>query len=65
MARGAKLEDTTRERYQELIRLYVLSTFANLQAAKPDAELLERFYARLERCRELCAARAPATPAAR
>jgi integrase len=53
----AELEDTTRERYEDLIRLYVLPTFGDLQAAKLDAELLERFYARLHRCRELCSGR--------
>ena len=53
----AELEDTTRERYQDLIRLYVLPTFGHLQAAKLDAELLERFYARLHRCRDMCTGR--------
>jgi integrase len=53
----AKLEDTTRERYDDLIRLYILPTFGEMQAGKLDAELLERFYARLERCRELCTGR--------
>jgi hypothetical protein len=52
-----ELEDTTRERYQDLIRLYVLPTFGDLQAAKLDAELLERFYARLHRCRDMCTGR--------
>ena len=49
-----ELEDTTRERYADLIRLYILPTFGEMQAAKLDAELLERFYARLQRCREMC-----------
>ncbi len=53
----AELEDTTRERYQDLIRLYILPTFGHLQAAKLDAELLERFYARLHRCRDMCTGR--------
>jgi len=48
----AALEDTTRERYDDLIRLYILPTFGDLPAAKLDAELLERFYARLHRRRE-------------
>ena len=48
------MEDTTRERYEDLIRLYVLPTFGAMLAGKLDAELLERFYARLQRCRELC-----------
>ena len=54
------LEDTTRERYQDLIRIYIGPTFGDLAAAKLDAELLERFYARLQRCRALCNGR-PAT----
>ncbi|WP_300011081.1 tyrosine-type recombinase/integrase [Pseudonocardia sp.] len=53
----SELEDTTRERYDDLIRLYVLPTFGALPASKLDAELLERFYARLHRCRELCTGR--------
>ncbi|GAA4893789.1 hypothetical protein GCM10023203_54990 [Actinomycetospora straminea] len=48
-----ELEDTTRERYDDLIRLYVLPTFGDLSAGRLDAELLERFYARLHRCRVL------------
>jgi integrase len=51
------LEATTRERYQDLIRLYILPTFGDMLASKLDAELLERFYARLHRCRELCTGR--------
>ncbi|CAA9394943.1 MAG: hypothetical protein AVDCRST_MAG66-1274 [uncultured Pseudonocardia sp.] len=54
----ADQEDTTRERYDDLIRLYILPTFGELPAAKLDAELLERFYARLHRCRELCTGKA-------
>lgn len=53
-----ELEATTRERYEDLIRLYVLPTFGDLKAAKLDAELLERFYARLHRCRDLCSGKA-------
>ncbi|MDN5854028.1 MAG: tyrosine-type recombinase/integrase [Actinomycetia bacterium] len=54
-----ELEDTTRERYDDLIRLYILPTFGPIQAAKLDAELLERFYARLHRCRQMCGGRPP------
>jgi integrase len=50
----AKLAETTRDRYDDLIRIYLLPTFGNLPAAKLDAEILERFYARLQRCRALC-----------
>jgi integrase len=53
----AALEDTTRERYDDLIRLYIMPTFGHLQAARLDAELLERFYARLHRCRQMCGVR--------
>jgi integrase len=49
-----KHADTTRERYQDLIRIYITPTLGKLAAAKLDAELLERFYARLQLCRELC-----------
>ena len=52
----AELEDTTRERYEDLIRLYIVPTLGDMLAGKLDAELLERFYARLHRCRELCTA---------
>ena len=50
----AELEDTTSDRYEDLVRIYINPTFGELPAAKPDAELLERFYARLQRCRSLC-----------
>ncbi len=56
----AELEDTTRERYNDLIRLYILPALGDMQASKLDAELLERFYARLHRCRELCMGRSRA-----
>ena len=55
------IEDTTRERYQDLIRIYIAPTFGDLAAAKLDAELLERFYARLQRCRALCSGKASAS----
>jgi integrase len=51
------LEDTTRERYDDLIRLYILPPLGDMLASKLDAELLERFYARLHRCRSLCTGR--------
>ncbi len=63
----AELENTTRERHDDLIRLHILPSLGDVQAAKLDAELLERFYARLHRCRSMCAAagRAATTPAGR
>jgi integrase len=42
----AELEETTKDRYEDLIRLYILPTFGSMQAGRLDAELLERFYAR-------------------
>jgi integrase len=50
----AKLEDTTRDRYEDLVRLYVRPALGDLAAGKLDAEMLESFYARLQRCRDLC-----------
>ena len=55
----AELEVTTRERYEDLIRLYIAPRLGAQQAARLDAELLERFYARLHRCRDLCGGRPP------
>jgi len=52
-----ELEETTRDRYEDLIRLYILPTFGKLQAGRLDPELLERFYGRLQRCRHLCSGR--------
>ena len=50
----AELEDTTRQRYEGIVRLYITPTFGKRNVAKLDAELLERFYARLRRCKRLC-----------
>jgi integrase len=50
----ARHEDTTRARYEDLIRIYISPTLGNLVAGKLDAEILERFYTRLQRCRALC-----------
>jgi integrase len=52
-----KLEDTTRDRYDDLVRLYIQPVLGDLAAGKLDAELLESFYARLQRCRDLCGGR--------
>jgi len=52
-----KLEDTTRERYEDLVRLYIEPTLGDQLAGKLDAELLETYYARLQRCKELCSGR--------
>jgi integrase len=53
----ATLEDTTRDRYEDLVRLYIQPVLGGFPAAKLDAELLESFYARLQRCRDLCGGR--------
>jgi integrase len=50
----ARHADTTHARYEDLIRIYIAPTLGNLAAGKLDAEILERFYTRLQRCRALC-----------
>jgi integrase len=55
----AELEVTTRERYEDLIRLYIAPRLGDLQAARLDAELLEGLYARLHLCRDLCSGKPP------
>ncbi|MFE2869357.1 tyrosine-type recombinase/integrase [Embleya sp. NPDC059259] len=50
----AEHEDSTSERYEQLNRLYIVPTLGAEQAATVDAELLERFYARLRLCKDLC-----------
>jgi hypothetical protein len=50
----ARLEDTTRDRYDDLIRLYIGPTLGSMRATKLDAQMLERWYARLQRCRWAC-----------
>jgi hypothetical protein len=53
----AEIQATTRERYEDLIRIYIAPAFGDMAASKVDAELLERLYAPLQRCRELCSGR--------
>src|SRR3954447_6200697 len=43
----AELGVTTREQYDDLMRLYIDPTPGTMQVGTVDAELLERFYARL------------------
>ena len=57
----ARLEDTTRDRYEDLIRIYIKPRIGDLVASKLDAEMLESFYARLQRCRDLCDGRSRAS----
>src|SRR3954462_1529274 len=54
----AELGVTTREQYDDLMRLYIDPTLGKMQAGKL-AELLERFYSRLLRCKHLCSLRPP------
>lgn len=49
--------ESTRDRNENLIRNYIKPNFGTMSAAKLDAETLERFYARLLRCSELCTGR--------
>src|SRR3954468_17091173 len=53
----AALGVTTREQYDDLMRLYIDPTLGKMQAGKLDAELLERFYTRLLRCKQPCSVR--------
>jgi len=50
----ARHEASTRERNDQLIRLYIRPVLGGLQLTQVDAQMLERFYARLLRCRRLC-----------
>jgi integrase len=43
-----------------VIRIHITPTLGDLVAGKLDAEILERFYTRLQRCRELCDGRSRA-----
>jgi Phage integrase, N-terminal SAM-like domain len=52
----ADLADTTRERYQDLIRLHILPVLGDRQADKLDVQVLDRLYARLQQCRDEYAA---------
>jgi integrase len=57
----ARHEDTTRARYEDLIRIYIAPMLGKVVAGKLDAEILERFYTRLQQCRELCDGRSRAS----
>lgn len=50
----AELAIKTRRRYVQLINAYIKPTFGDRPVAELDVELLERFYARLQRCNKLC-----------
>lgn len=48
------LAATTRERYEDLVRLHILPVLGDRPADKLDARVLDRLYARLQQCRDLC-----------
>lgn len=52
-----KVDDSTAERYLNAIDGYIKPTFGNLKVGKLTAEMLELFYARLQRCSEQCEGR--------
>lgn len=53
----AELADTTRQRYDGLVRTYISPRLGALPAGRLDAETLENLYARLRRCNALCSGR--------
>lgn len=53
----ADLADTTRERYDDPIRLHILPVLGDRPADKLDVQVLDRLYARLQQCRGLCSGR--------
>jgi hypothetical protein len=55
----ADLAVKTRRRYVQLIDAYIKPTFGDRPVAELDVELLERFYARLQRCNKLCSGTPP------
>ena len=48
------VEDTTRARYESVIRLHVRPLLGHLSVAKLTGETIDTFYAVLRRCREHC-----------
>jgi integrase len=49
-----RVDEGTREAYEDLIRLYLRPTFGDEPAGKLSAEMLELFYARLRVCKDQC-----------
>jgi integrase len=58
MARRREARGDDARSVRHLIRIYIRPTFGDLSAGKLDAEILERFYGRVQRCRVLCDGRA-------
>ncbi|GAA2897508.1 hypothetical protein GCM10010472_64980 [Pseudonocardia halophobica] len=48
------VEDTTRDRYEQVIRVHIRPRLGPLQVARLDGELLDSYYAILRRCRQHC-----------
>jgi hypothetical protein len=53
----AELEESTKERYEQLVRDYLKPTFGTVAAHRLSAEAVELFYARLRVCSQLCEGR--------
>ncbi|GAA4547271.1 tyrosine-type recombinase/integrase [Pseudonocardia xishanensis] len=49
-----EVEDTTRDRYEQVIRVHIRPRLGALQVARLDGELLDSYYAILRRCRRHC-----------
>ena len=55
--RASELDDSTKDRYADLIRLHIKPTFGGKKCSEISAEMLELFYARLQVCTEQCGGR--------
>ena len=55
--RTSELDDSTKDRYDDLIRLHIKPTFGKKKCGEISAEMLELFYARLQVCTEQCGGR--------
>jgi integrase len=53
-----EIEDTTRNGYERLIRLYIRPLLGDLPIGRIDGETLDAYYAELRRCRARCDRRA-------
>ncbi|MCU1653088.1 MAG: integrase family protein [Pseudonocardia sp.] len=53
-----RVEDTTRDGYERLIRKYIQPVLGDLPIGRIDGETLDAYYAELQRCRWRCSRRA-------
>jgi len=51
------VEDTTLDRYEGLVRLYIRPALGSVSLSRLDGETLDAFYAELQRCRARCTRR--------